>query len=87
MPQQHAGYNQSIRMKLISSFMLVFLAITAYGLFVSSETQTMHGRLVAAQARDEQYTMLWNLKYGNRQLAGKAGTAAAGGGWPEATRA
>ncbi len=72
MPQQHAGYNQSIRMKLISSFMLVFLAITAYGLFVSSETQTMHGRLVAAQARDEQYTMLWNLKYGNRQLAGKA---------------
>ncbi len=71
LPAQATTRHRSIRMRLVSSFMVVFLAIAGYGLFISGETQTMHARLLVARERNDEYTLLWNLKYANRQLVGK----------------
>lgn len=64
-------YNQSIRSRLVTSFVLIFLTITLYGLYISNATQQIHQSLVTTQAYDEQYSQLWYLKYDNRVIVGK----------------
>lgn len=63
---------QSIRRRLVTSFVLIFFTITLYGLYISNATQHIHENLVRTQTYDNQYSLLWTLKYDNRLIAGKA---------------
>lgn len=65
------SYSQSIRARLVTSFVLIFLTITLYGLYISNATQQIHRSLIITEANDEQYSLLWALKYDNRQILGK----------------
>jgi nitrate/nitrite-specific signal transduction histidine kinase len=68
---ENKSFNQTIRNRLVTSFMLIFLTITLYGLYISDATQQIHHSLITTQALDEQYSLLWNLKYDNRLITGK----------------
>ena len=68
---KNSPYSQTIRSRLVTSFVLIFLTITMYGLYISNATQQIHQSLITTQSYDDQYAQLWNLKYDNRLIVGK----------------
>ncbi len=61
----------TIRLRLLVSFFVIFLTLAGYGLYISNATQHIHHDLVLAQQRNEQYKLLWMMKYFNRHMTGK----------------